>query len=91
VTTTPQSENADDFDLGVARSQMDEIDAAIGELINRRRVLSTSIQRARMGQGDSRISHSRENQVISSYSDRLGKPGVAISLAILELCRGRAD
>lgn len=67
---------------------MDEIDGAICELIDHRRALSVSIQQARMREGDSRISHSRENQVISSYSDRLGKPGIAISLAILELCRG---
>jgi chorismate mutase len=88
--TTTQPDNSDDFDLDGARSHMDEIDGAICDLIDRRRALSQSIQKARMSRGDSRISHARENQVVSSYSDRLGKPGTAISLAILELCRGHA-
>jgi chorismate mutase len=81
---------AGDFDLSASRGQIDEIDRTICDLIDQRRAISLSIQQARMGQGDSRISHSRENQVVKAYSDRLGKAGVAISVAVLELCRGPA-
>jgi chorismate mutase len=90
VTTTPRQEGADDFDLEAARMQIDQIDGAICDLIDQRRTMSRSIQEARMRLGDSRISHGRENQVIGAYGDRLGKPGVAISLAILDICRGKA-
>jgi chorismate mutase len=73
------------------RVAIDAIDSEIAALIQRRREVSVGLQQARITQGESRISHVRENQVIASYRERLGKPGVTICLAVLELCRGVPD
>jgi chorismate mutase len=71
-----------------ARAEIDAVDAEICRLIGRRQQVSAAIQQSRVAQGGSRISHARENQVIASYRERLGKPGVTIGMAVLELCRG---
>jgi chorismate mutase len=70
------------------RARLDEIDAAIRELIARRSAVSRQVQTLRTGAGGARIEHSRENRVISGYSDQLGRPGVALAMAILDICRG---
>lgn len=76
--------------IAAGRGTIDEIDSEICRLIQRRREVSVGLQQARIAAGETRISHARENQVIAAYSERLGKRGVTICLAVLELCRGSA-
>ncbi len=52
--------------------------------------VSARIQRARIASGGRRVHLAREMEVIGSYSARLGRPGTALAMTLLELCRGRA-
>ncbi|MDT0478330.1 chorismate mutase, partial [Streptomyces sp. DSM 41014] len=47
------------------------------------------IQEARITSGGRRVNLSRETAVLSHYRDALGKPGTALAMTLLELCRGR--
>ena len=71
------------------RARIDEIDQAIIELVRTRTEVSAGIQRARLAAGGRRIELSRETEVISRYGKALGKPGTALALTLLDLCRGR--
>ncbi len=51
--------------------------------------VSTVIQDARITSGGRRVHLSREMEVLSHWSDALGKPGTALAMTLLELCRGR--
>ena len=73
------------------RSGIDRIDAEIRALFERRRELSHAVQRARMAEGGSRTDTGREMQIIKSYADGFGRQGTAISLALLEICRGSSS
>jgi chorismate mutase len=70
------------------RSGIDQVDAEIRALFERRRDLSHAVQRARMAEGGSRTDTGREMEVIKGYADGFGRQGTAISLALLEICRG---
>ncbi|MEV6399604.1 chorismate mutase [Streptomyces sp. NPDC051907] len=70
------------------RLDIDGVDAQIRALFERRRELSHAVQRARMAEGGSRTDTGREMKVIKGYADGFGRQGTAISLALLELCRG---
>jgi chorismate mutase len=91
VATAEESADQSGSVIDAGRVTIDAIDEEICGLIRRRREVSLGLQQARMAAGESRISHARENQVIASYRERLGKPGVTICLAVLELCRGAAN
>jgi chorismate mutase len=88
VSTSDQSAAESESVVAAGRASIDAIDIEICQLIQRRREVSAGIQQARIMQGEPRISHTRENQVIAGYRERLGKPGVTICLAVLELSRG---
>jgi chorismate mutase len=47
------------------------------------------IQEARIGSGGRRVNLAREMEILSHYRDALGKPGTALAMTLLELCRGR--
>ncbi|MFE5678993.1 chorismate mutase [Streptomyces erythrochromogenes] len=86
VTTTPEQLIAD------SRTRIDAIDAIddrIIGLIQERMAVSTVIQDARIASGGRRVHLSREMEVLSHWSDALGKPGTALAMTLLELCRGR--
>lgn len=70
------------------RSSIDVLDTQILELLERRRGLSESVQRARISSGGRRTELGRENVVIRRYADRLGRPGGTMAMALLEFCRG---
>ncbi|MEV5280520.1 chorismate mutase [Streptomyces sp. NPDC051994] len=70
------------------RSSIDALDAEILTLLERRRELSEGVQRARMSTGGRRTEFSRENVIIKRYADLFGRPGGAIAMTILEICRG---
>ncbi|MCX4819033.1 chorismate mutase [Streptomyces sp. NBC_01142] len=83
---TQAGENAQT--VGELRSGIDQVDAEIRALFERRRELSHAVQRARMAEGGSRTDTGREMKVIKGYADGFGRQGTTISLALLEICRG---
>ena len=76
--------------VATGRARIDALDAQIVALVQQRADLSHEIQAARRSLGGGRIAHSRELEIVAHYTDSLGRPGTALALALLELCRGRA-
>jgi chorismate mutase len=70
------------------RARLDAMDAEIRDLVRARRALSQQVQQLRRDAGGPRIEHSRENQILKTYGDELGRAGVGLALAMLEICRG---
>jgi chorismate mutase len=75
--------------IGGARERIDALDDRIIGLVQERMAMSTAIQEARMDSGGRRVSITRENEVLTHYSDALGRPGTSLAMTLLELCRGR--
>jgi chorismate mutase len=75
--------------IAEARQRIDGLDARIIELIRERMDVSAEVQRARMGSGGRRVHLNREMEILRGYGDALGKPGTALAMTLLELCRGR--
>ncbi|GHB07887.1 chorismate mutase [Streptomyces chryseus] len=75
--------------IGHARERIDSLDDRIIGLIQERMAVSAVIQEARIGSGGRRVNLSREMEVLAHYRDALGKPGTALAMTMLELCRGR--
>jgi chorismate mutase len=76
-------------EISAARGRIDDLDARIVALVQERIGISAEIQRVRIESGGRRVHLSREMEVIAHYSDELGKPGTALAMTLLELCRGR--
>ncbi|TQK52405.1 chorismate mutase [Streptomyces sp. SLBN-118] len=75
--------------IGDARERIDALDDRIIGLVQERMAVSAVIQKARISSGGRRVNLSREMEVLSHFSDALGKPGTALAMTLLELCRGR--
>ncbi|MFC8275985.1 chorismate mutase [Streptomyces sp. NPDC057271] len=75
--------------IGDARERIDALDDRIIGLIQERMAVSAVIQEARIGSGGRRVNLAREMEVLGHYRDALGKPGTALAMTMLELCRGR--
>jgi chorismate mutase len=75
--------------ISSARERIDDLDRQIIELVRQRIAVSDGIQQARITSGGRRVNLSREMEIISAYSAQLGKPGTALAMTLLELCRGR--
>ncbi|MEU8519685.1 chorismate mutase [Streptomyces sp. NBC_01216] len=75
--------------IGGARERIDTLDDRIIGLIQERMAVSAVIQEARIGSGGRRVNLTREMEVLGHYRDALGKPGTALAMTVLELCRGR--
>ncbi|AEW96040.1 MULTISPECIES: chorismate mutase [Streptomycetaceae] len=75
--------------IGGARDRIDDLDERILALVEERMAVSAAIQRARIASGGRRVSLTREMEIIGRYHERLGKPGTALAMTLLELCRGR--
>lgn len=86
TTDTPAVQTVAD-----GRALIDDIDAQIRALVARRRAVSHEVQSLRRSAGGPRIEHSRENEILSRYGDALGRPGVAMAMSILEICRGSSN
>jgi chorismate mutase len=71
------------------RTLLDSIDEQIRALVLSRHAVSQQVQQLRRANGGPRIEHARENEILSRYGDALGRPGVALALAVLEICRGQ--
>jgi chorismate mutase len=72
------------------REQIDEVDAELVSIVQRRVALSKQIQAVRMAHGGRRREHSRELKIVNTYVEGLGRGGSQLALTLLELCRGRA-
>ncbi|AVH95920.1 chorismate mutase [Streptomyces sp. WAC00288] len=75
--------------IGDARGRIDALDDRIIGLIQERMAVSAVIQEARISSGGRRVNLNREMEVLGHYRDALGKPGTALAMTMLELCRGR--
>ena len=75
--------------IGGARERIDALDERIVDLVRERMVVSASIQQARVDAGGRRTQLSREMQILDRYRQGLGRPGTALAMTLLELCRGR--
>lgn len=72
-----------------ARERIDALDDRIIGLIQERMAASAVVQEARIASGGRRVNLSREMEILGRYRDALGKPGTALALTLLELCRGK--
>ncbi|MBZ6137491.1 MULTISPECIES: chorismate mutase [Streptomyces] len=72
-----------------ARDRIDALDDRIIGLIQERMAVSAVIQETRITSGGRRVNLSREMEVLDHYRQALGKPGTALAMTMLELCRGR--
>ncbi|MBZ6473854.1 chorismate mutase [Streptomyces griseocarneus] len=72
-----------------ARERIDDLDGRIIGLVQERMAVSAVIQRERIASGGRRVNLSREMEILGHYRDQLGKPGTALAMTLLELCRGR--
>jgi chorismate mutase len=75
--------------IGDARRRIDDLDGHIIGLVQERMALSAVIQEARITSGGRRVNLSREMEILGHYRDQLGRPGTALAMTLLELCRGR--
>jgi len=76
-------------DVESGRARLDAIDEQIRTLVLARRDVSQQVQQLRRAAGGPRIEHARENEILARYSAALGRPGVSLAMAVLELCRGQ--
>ncbi|MER6080343.1 chorismate mutase [Streptomyces sp. NPDC013157] len=72
-----------------ARERIDALDDRIIGLIQERMAVSAVVQEARIASGGRRVNLSREMEILGHYSAALGRPGTALAMTLLELCRGR--
>ena len=72
-----------------ARERIDALDDRIIALVQERMGVSADIQRARIGSGGRRVNLARETEILARYRGSLGRPGTALAMTLLELCRGR--
>jgi chorismate mutase len=76
--------------ISADRARIDDLDLRIIALVQDRVAVSADIQRTRIASGGRRVHLARETEIIGTYSERLGRPGTALAMTLLELCRGRA-
>ncbi|SNR57728.1 chorismate mutase [Blastococcus mobilis] len=75
--------------IGELRSAIDACDAEIIELVRRRLTISQEIGALRAASGGTRLSLSREQQVLARFRDALGPDGAALGMMLLRQGRGR--
>ncbi|WP_225836070.1 chorismate mutase [Streptomyces sp. NK08204] len=78
-----------DRTIADARARIDALDDRIIGLIQERMAVSTVVQQTRIAAGGRRVHLSREMEILGRYREALGKPGTALAMTLLELCRGR--
>ncbi|MDW4904871.1 chorismate mutase [Streptomyces sp. ADMS] len=88
MTVTDATDTAADVITG-ARERIDALDDRIIGLVQERMAVSAVVQETRIASGGRRVNLSRELEVLSHYSDALGRPGTSLAMTLLELCRGR--
>ena len=71
------------------RDQIDACDAEIIALVQRRLAISQEIGALRAASGGTRLSLSREQQVLARFGEALGPEGTALGMMLLRQGRGR--
>ncbi len=91
LTALPPAEPAADpaDRIGELRSAIDSCDAEIIELVERRLAISREIGALRAASGGTRLSLSREQQVLSRFRAALGPDGAVLGMLLLRQGRGR--
>ena len=75
--------------IGELRTEIDACDAEIIELVQRRLTISQEIGALRAASGGTRLSLSREQQILAKFREALGPDGAALALMLLRQGRGR--
>ena len=83
-STDPTTERIEDL-----RTQIDDCDAQLIELVQRRLSISREIGAVRAASGGMRLSLSREQRVLSRFQEALGRDGATLGMLLLRLGRGR--
>ncbi len=71
------------------RARIDDLDGRIIALVRERMAVSAGIQDARIASGGRRVNLARERRSSPATASALGRPGTALAMTLLELCRGR--
>jgi chorismate mutase len=71
------------------RGEIDACDAEIIALVQRRLAISQEIGSIRAAAGGTRLSLSREQQVLARFGEALGPDGAALGMMLLRQGRGR--
>jgi chorismate mutase len=71
------------------REEIDTCDAEIIRLVQRRLAVSQQIGELRRAAGGTRLSLSREQQVLTRFQSALGPEGAALGMMLLRQGRGR--
>ena len=83
-STDPTAERIEDL-----RTQIDDCDARIIELVQRRLSISREIGAVRAASGGMRLSLSREQRVLARFQEALGPDGATLGMLLLRQGRGR--
>ena len=75
--------------IGQLRSEIDACDAQLIELLRRRLAVSQEIGALRAASGGTRLSLSREQQVLTRFREALGPDGASLGMLLLRQGRGR--
>ncbi len=78
-----------DEQIAELRGQIDDYDAEIIALVQRRLAVSQEIGELRRASGGTRLSLAREQQVLARFSAALGPDGAALGMMLLRQGRGR--
>ena len=89
MTATLPTTAAADARIAELREQIDECDAEIIALVQRRLAVSQEIGELRRSAGGTRLSLSREKQVLTRFQAALGRDGAALGMMLLRQGRGR--
>jgi chorismate mutase len=88
TATLPTSPTADER-IAELRGQIDQCDAEIIALVQRRLAVSQEIGELRRATGGTRLSLAREKQVLARFSAALGGDGATLGMLLLRQGRGR--
>jgi chorismate mutase len=75
--------------IGELRTEIDACDAALIDLVQRRLAISREIGELRAAAGGTRLSLSRERQVLARFRAALGPDGAELGMMLLRQGRGR--
>ena len=84
LTTAPADER-----ISALRDEIDDCDAEIIALVQRRLAISQEIGTLRAASGGTRLSLSREAEVLNRFRLALGPDGAALGMMLLRQGRGR--
>ncbi|MBM7805901.1 chorismate mutase [Geodermatophilus bullaregiensis] len=89
MTATLPTTPAADERIAELREEIDACDAALIALVQRRLAVSHEIGELRRASGGTRLSLSREQQVLARFQAALGPDGAALGMMLLRQGRGR--